>query len=341
MKKLLLLAAVAAMATNTMAEETKDSILFEDNYESYTTGSKSNDVKKSNKAPYWRIESNGVTQLTVENDDTHGNYVQIMQRNSIWNAGGAYCLFYTDKVTSAGTDNDRFELATKNINQYSIEFDAALYTTLNAYMKGGSTMTWAGACMEFAVLNTTFNTGNKWRADYGLTSKGEGQNESYDNVIFLKQFEDNITTEMPAADTYKMEENVPFTLGSDETKKVTLPTDGSWNHWKITVDRESYKVVLTIGDKEIVSYTADSELVTDLILRGLYFRTGNCNTTDPSYVKIDNLKVTGKVPANTTGIQEIANTETTTQKTVKYLKDGALCIKTSKGIMNAVGIKVK
>ncbi len=337
MKKALLLAAAAAFALNTMAENT---VLYSQDYETSATGAmtdKDGDGKTW-RGLYWQIEGNRVTQLSVQNDAEHGNYVQIMQRNKDWNAGGAYCLFKDDATLYADTATDPFSMEKKGIMKYTVEFDAAILATLNAYIKGGN-MTWGGPATEFAVLNPNFSTANKWRADYGLTNK-EGQNEYYDNVIFLKQSADNVTTAMPEADTYNMEEAVPFSLMNVEpAEQISLPIDGSWNHWKIEVDRATYKVALSINGETKASYTADPELGVSLVLRGLYFRTGSGKSDNMCYVNIDNLKVTAEVPAET-GIDKVAVDKPA--KAVKFIQDGVLYIATPDGkIVTASGMAVK
>ncbi len=335
MKKALLFAAAAAFSVNMMAESQE---LYSQNFEKMTKGNFSSSVKnKAGVSPYyWSVDANGVSQISIEEDADHGKYLQIKQRTGDWNAGGAYSLFYTDDVKSVGEDGDRFNMESQGITKYSVEFDAALYTTLNAYLKGGATMTWAGPCMEFALLNPSFKAFK--RCDYGLTNGSADY--SYDNVIYIKQTNDNITSEMPEKDSYKMDEVVPFTLQTDEQgTEVNIPLDGSWNHWKVSVDRESYEVSLTVGDKKVASFKGDPDLASQ-ILRGIYFRTGNCQSSDPSYIKLDNLKVTGEV---TTGINEVNAEETTAadKKTVKYVKNGVLYISTPNGTVTAAGVAVK
>ncbi len=340
MKKILLLAAVAACATAAMAE-TK--VIYSQDYETCTTGAKngkSDADAKTWRSQYWQIEGNCVSQVNVLNDAEHGNYVQIMQRASNWSGGGAYCLFKDDATLYADTTTDPFSMEKKGIMKYSVEFDAAIFTTLNAYTKGGN-LIWGGPSAQFAVLNPNFSTANKWRADYGLDNK-EDQNEAYDNVMFLKQLTDSIAIEMPAADTYSMEGTVPYYLQNLQplTTPVTLPTDGSWNHWKVDVDRSTYEVTLTVGGEVKASYKADPELEVSLVLRGLYFRTGTGMADTPCYVNIDNLKVTADVPTET-GIDKVSAKENMPTKTIKYIKDGVFYIATPQGTFNAAGVAVK
>lgn len=335
MKRTLLFAAAAAFSVNMMAESSE---LYSQDFEKISVGNFSSKVKnKAGVSPYyWSVDANGVTQISVANDKEHGNYLEIKQRPNDWNAGGAYSLFYTDDAKTAGEDGDFFKMEEKGIKQYTVEFDAALYTSLNAYLKGGQTMTWAGTCMEFALLNPSFKAFK--RVDYGL-KYGSDENE-WNNVIYIKQQEGSITSEMPEKDTYKMDEVVPFTLMTDDKEtQVNIPIDGSWNHWKVSVNRETYEVSLTVGDKEVTKFKGDPDLASQ-ILRGIYFRTGNSKSDDPSYIRLDNLKVTGEV---STGINEVnaQETEAAQSKTVKYVKDGVLYISTPNGTVTAAGVAVK
>ncbi len=338
MKKILLFAAAAAFSVNMMAESQE---LYSQDFEKVTKGNFSSSVKKNAaKSPYfWGVDKNAVTPISIEEDQEHGKYLLISQRTGakgVWGTGGAFCLFYTDDVNKVGEDGDRFNMESQGITKYSVEFDAALYTTLNAYLKGGKTMTWAGAQMEFALLNTSFKSGDN--CHNGLMYQNE--NAGTDNVIFIKQSNENITSQMPEKDSYKMDEVVPFTLMTDgQGTKVNIPIDGSWNHWKVTVDRKTCEVSLTVGDKEVVKFNGDKEVASQ-VLRGIQFRTGGCQTSDPSYIKLDNLKVTGEV---TTGINEVNAEETTAadKKTVKYVKDGVLYISTPNGTVTAAGVAVK
>lgn len=336
MKRTLLFAAAAAFSVNMMAES---QVLYSQDYEKLPIGLFSSSVKnRAGVSPYyWSVDANGVSQISVANDADHGNYLEIKQRTSDWSAGGAYSFFYTDDAKSAGEDGDFFKMEEKGITQYTVEFDAALYTSLNAYNKGGN-MTWAGASMEFALLNPSFAA---WkRCDYGLMNGGEAY--EYDNVIYIKQLAVDIKTDMPGEDTYKIDEVVPFNLQTDLNEtKVNIPTDGSWNHWKVSVNRAApYDISLTVGDKEVAKFNGDPEMASQ-ILRGIYFRTGNGKADDPSYVRIDNLKVTGE--ASTTGINEVnAQEADAAEKTVvKYVKDGVLYISTPNGTVTAAGVAVK
>lgn len=339
MRRTLLFAATAAFSVNMMAES---QVLYSQDFENVKVGNFTASVKNlSNVDPYyWSVDGSGATRISVANEKDHGNYLEIKQNDKNWAPGGAFSLFYTKDATKVGEDKDLFQMEKKGINKYTVEFDAAIYTTLYAQFKSSKTE-WSGACVEFALLNTTFNVPKK-RPDYGLVYGDV--NTKYANVIFLKQKQENITSTKPtlSKDYQKFDESVSFSLmNNDDNKKVTLPTDGSWNHWKVSVDRSTGDVSLTIGEKEIVKFTADKDLVKDQILRGIFFRTGNSLKSDPSYVRIDNIKVTGEVTS--TGINEVnaRETDAAEKKTVKYVKNGVLYISTPNGTVTAAGVAVK
>ena len=340
MKKVLLNSMTVAALTLAATQQTvAPTVLYTNDYENQTVtvGELLNgkeDPGKSWRSTNWQIDKNRVTRISVQEDASHGKYVYIQQRNSLWAAGGAVMRFYDNGVDVAETD--RFQMEANGIKQYSVEFDAAIRETVSVYLKGGTTLTLAGCNAEIGLIHSEAKLPS--RLDYGYRSGIEG-NET-DNIFFMAG---NNDVELPEEETIPWTgANTKFTLFTDDQNlpRLDVPVDGTWCHYKFDVDRTAETVSYTITSDAGTNVNGSYRLIegSNTLLQGIYVRVSSGSQEKDDWVAFDNIKVTNTTSGET-GISDLFSNDNPQGK-VYYSLSGVKTINPTKGIYIHNGHKI-
>ena len=339
MKKVLLNSMTVAALTLAATQQTvAQTVLYTNDYENQTVPvgellNGKDDPGKTWRASNWAIDKNRVTRVSIQEDATHGKYVLLQQRNSLWAAGGGVMRFYDNEV--ATTETDRFQMVSNNISSYTVEFDAAIKETTSVYLKGGATLTLAGCNAEIGLIHSEAKL--PARLDYGYCSGIEG-NES-DNIFYMKG---NNDVELPAEETIPWTgANTKFTLFTDDQNlpRLDVPIDGTWCHYKFDIDRTTETVSYAITNESGTNVTGSYKLIegSNTILQGIYVRVSSGDQEKNDWVGIDNIKVT-----NTSGTNGIKNVVAYGENadSAYYSLSGIKVVKPEKGVFIKNGKKI-
>lgn len=331
-KNLLTIVAFTAMmlAASSASAQT---VIYSNDYEDQTVGAKGSD--KTWRNTYWTdgYGSGQLGTLTVEEDEAHGKYVKCTTRASNKGCDAILCRF-----RDVATTTDPLSIEANGIQKYSIEFDAAINATAAIISKGGN-LALRGATAEIAILNSASTLPSK-RYDNGVCYEGNNSgpaDNEWQNIIYWKQDgSQEFTAEEEVAD-YAADFSF-MDMDTEGQPKFAFPVDGTWNHFKIDVDRTANSVAWTITPTagEAVTGKLDSPLAESLVLYAICFRTSNGDSSR-DYVAVDNLKVTNNDSGS--GISDI-NGATVATDNAYYTLSGLKTAKPAKGIYIHQGRKI-